>query len=609
MADANSTNLRSRRQAGAAPLSQRKTDGVFYTPDPVVRYIVQQTLAPLADASPGHDHPLRVLDPACGDGAFLVEVFRFLVARADEDPVDSTGATLSTEAVERRMRILRAHVFGVDIDRHAVAAAKRRLARLALGLGADDQATSAQHRSIERLARRLAGNLRCGDALLGPEFFLNDGDAFRQQEGGCTAPFAWSRDFADVLDNGGFDAVVGNPPYVNIRLIGQSRGAAVKEYFGHRYQCARGAYDLYVLFLEKAYELLRGGGTCGMIVPNKVAALDYAATCRGMLLEQTRLLHITDVAQLGLFPDAHVYPYVLCFKKEIPAADHMVAIHHPTNEAEMQAAQPSIEVHQSSFSSERGFRIHGELDVESRVATEPLGTRASLHSGTTGFVARQVAAALLELPTESDEPCFEFIVTGNIDRYAIRPGNVRYMNHSYERPGLPVAAAQLSAGKRRLFAAPKIVVGGMTRRIEAAFDPGNLALGVQVFAAVDPQDDPRYLLGLLNSKLLSYLFRIRFQAKRLANGYLAVNKAQLAQLPIRIIDPNQPTDQSLHDQIVKNVETMTRLQAELAETAGMRAAEPLQWQVDQCDADIDRCTYALYQVTDEERAAAEAIPG
>jgi hypothetical protein len=589
-------------------LSQQKADGVFYTPDSIVRYIVRQTVSPLLTERPGALPPLRVLDPACGDGAFLVEVFRFLAAREEGLQTNQDGTPLSTVAVDRRLRIIREHVFGVDIDRHAVAAAKRRLARLAIGIEADHATTSVQRRSIDRLARRLTGNIRCGDALLGPEFFLHEGGAFKMKEGGRTAPFAWSHDFAHVLDHGGFDAIVANPPYVNIRLLGQSRGAAIKEYFCHRYQCARGAYDMYVLFLEKAFELLRGGGTCGMIVPNKIAALDYATSCRGMLLEQTTLMHITDVARLGLFPTASVYPYVLSWKKEVPSPDHMVAIHHPSSESELQTPKPAIEVHQSSFSPETGFRIHGELDVESRVPTQPLASRARLHSGTTGFVARQIAAELLESPVAGDEPCFEFIVTGNIDRYSIRPGNVRYMKHSYLRPMLPMASAELSANKRRLFAGPKIVVAGLTRRLEAAFDPGNRALGVQVFAAADPQDDPRYLLGLLNSNLLSYLFRIRFQAKCLANGYLAVNKSQLGQLPIRLVDEDDPTVRALHDRVVAGVDKITALHAELAALAEPTGIADLQAQIDRCDAEIDDCVYLLYRVTDQERETAQADP-
>ena len=140
MANANSSNAWSQNARGAssaaATLSQRKAAGVFYTPDSLVRYIVQQALSPLLAEQTAEVPPLRVLDPACGDGAFLVEVFRFLAAHEEGLSTNEDAAPLSTMAVERRLGIIRDHVFGVDIDRVAVAAAKRRLARLALGIDA-----------------------------------------------------------------------------------------------------------------------------------------------------------------------------------------------------------------------------------------------------------------------------------------------------------------------------------------------------------------------------------------------------------------------------------------------------------------------------------------
>src|SRR5205823_10313677 len=116
-------------------------------------------------------------------------------------------------------------------------------------------------------------------------------------------------------------------------------------------------------------------------------------------------------------------------------------------------------------------------------------------------------------------------------------------NRDYARPRLPLDIPELSPAKRRLFARPKIVVAGMSRRLEAAWDEQGLALGVQVFAASEFQLDPFYLLALLNSKLLSYLFATRYAAKRLGGGYLAINKGQLARLPIRIIAPAARADQ------------------------------------------------------------------
>src|SRR5205823_14118858 len=117
-------------------------------------------------------------------------------------------------------------------------------------------------------------------------------------------------------------------------------------------------------------------------------------------------------------------------------------------------------------------------------------------------------------------------------RSTLFPYTTLFRSRDYSRPRLLLDIPELTAAKRRLFASPKIVIAGMSRRLEAAWDDRGLALGVQVFAASECQLDPFYLLALLNSKLLSYLFATRYAAKRLGGGYLAINKGQLVKLPI-----------------------------------------------------------------------------
>jgi hypothetical protein len=184
---------------------------------------------------------------------------------------------------------------------------------------------------------------------------------------------------------------------------------------------------------------------------------------------------------------------------------------------------------------------------------------------------------------------FDFIVSGNIDRYAISRGNVRFMKRTFTRPVLPMNADVLSENKRTLFAHPKIVIAGMSRRLEAAFDAGGLALGVQVYAVANFQDDPRYLLGILNSKLLSYLLWTRFQAKRLAGGYLAINKGQLAKLPIRFVDKADRQAVFMRDRIIDIVDGMERPNAA-------------------SDDEIDRLIYQLYRLTDDELETVKRYP-
>ena len=150
----------------------------------------------------------------------------------------------------------------------------------------------------------------------------------------------------------------------------------------------------------------------------------------------------------------------------------------------------------------------------------------------------------------------------------------------------------MTADKRKLFAGPKIVIAGMSRRLEAAWDSTGLALGVQVFAASKIQVDPFYLLALLNSKLLSYLFATRFAAKRLAGGYLAINKGQLAKLPI-VVGTGAPTK-------CVGVPSFERRLAELARSLTEQARRQPH------EDEADKLIYQLYRLTGAEIARVEA---
>ncbi len=583
----------------------KKASGVYYTPSPVVDYIVRGTLDPLVQGkSPMQlagrtenwerdetSHPLTVLDPACGIGYVLVGAYQLLLdwslqwyCKHDAERwLNGPHATLCRAEdslclrYDERKRILHDHIFGVDVDEQAIEIAKRSL----LAKLSDDQSVQETTSCFD--------NLRYGDSLIGSDFHKNGTPRNCDEASTIVRTFDWEAEFPAVMASGGFDAIVGNPPYVNARHIKQQQGEAVKRYFRERYRCARRAFDLYVLFVERSHEMLCPGGRAGLIVPNKIATLDYARPCRELLLHETTLDTITDVSDQQLFRDASVYPYIITWTKQFAVADHAVRIVIAADSENLSRAETSHFIRQAAWSAETGIAIHGTLDVETRVTTQPLGQRSLLQSGTTGFSAEQTALALKEQNADDDGDAYDFIVSGNIDRYAISLGDVRFMKRVFARPVLPIDSDCLTDNKRNLFANPKIVIAGMTRRLEAAFDGGGFALGVQVYAVANFTDDPRYLLGVLNSKLMSFLLRTRFQAKRLAGGYLAINKGQLAKLPIRVINPADQAAVLLRDEIIDLVDRITQ-QRHLFEAADRR---------------IDRLVYELYWLTDVEIKAIE----
>jgi SAM-dependent methyltransferase len=471
------------------------------------------------------------------------------------DPACGGGEFLME--VHRRLRLryrdepLTTAICGVDLDPAAVRLARGRLA--------------AEHRPMDRRADKC---ILLGDAL-DPR----------------------------LLQVESFDAVLGNPPYMSIRQLARSWPRARIDELRAQYAAARGNFDLYALFLERAVALLRPGGRCGLIVPNKWATADYARPCRELLLNQTAMECVLDLTGAGAFAGAAVYPQVLVFRKQPASRSHAVIVQPFECTRACAGASERVQIPQRLLSPV-AVSLTAPLDVESRGKTWPLGDVARLACGTAGYAAAAVAGRLGQRTASASVP---FITTGNIDRFSIQLGNVRFLNRMYADPRLPLDAPELSAARRTLFSAPKIVIAGMSRRLEAAYDDRGVALGVQVFAASPCQVDPYYLLALLNSKLLSYLFATRYAAKRLGGGYLAINKGQLARLPIRLIDQDDARARRLADLARSRNVVLDRHNPPLP-CKGARRAGSLTGD----DRELDTLVYDLYELTAAEIARVEA---
>jgi SAM-dependent methyltransferase len=402
---------------------------------------------------------------------------------------------------------------------------------------------------------------------------------------------------ASLLKSGPLDAIVGNPPFVSIRQLARTTPREQIDGWRRMFRTARGNFDLYVLFVERAVSLLRPGGRCGLIIPNKWATLDYARPLREMLLAETTLEDVIDLTGVRAFADAAVYPQVIVFRKEPPHRTHLVR-YRALEDAPATGQNGGPNLLRQLALAAAAISFHEPLAVEARVNTRPLGEVATLACGTPGYAAQTLAARLIEASGwPATERAADFITSGNIDRYAIRLGHVRYLKHTYARPRLPLDVLGLSAERRRLFSSPKIVLAGLSQRLEAAWDDRGLALGVQVFAASDCQVDPFYLLALLNSKLLAYLFATRYAAKRLGGGYLAINKGQLARLPILVPEPACPRAARLS----QFAQSLNRVPA-ASPAAGSLVQQPNV----ATDNRIDQVVYELYRLSSAEINRVEA---
>lgn len=316
-------------QQGEAPtISKRKKDGVFYTPQYITKYIVENTVGKLCrekKAELGIDESeyftdkkrqvatkkaliekleayrdwllqISICDPACGSGAFLNAALNFLIAEhklIDEMQAKVEGASLVFPNVENS--ILENNLYGVDINEESV-----EIAKLSLWLR-----TAKPHRKLNSLN----DNIKCGNSLI-------DDPAIAGEKA-----FNWQAEFPKVFEKGGFDVVIGNPPYVQLQTMGEMSDV----YARCGFQSYNKSADLYCLFTERGYNLLKPNGLQSFIMPNKWMLSSYGKELRSFIAKSD-LQQILNFGDIQFFDDATIYVCIFVTRKSSERSSEVLAL-------------------------------------------------------------------------------------------------------------------------------------------------------------------------------------------------------------------------------------------------------------------------------------------
>jgi hypothetical protein len=585
----------------------RKAGGVFYTPTFVVSAIVRETLGRLLASAelptlrkswqlcgPGRRTPLRVADIACGSGSFLLGAYQFLldwylaayVTDGAQKWATGRNPRLYQSArgdwrltITERKHILLDHIYGVDIDPQAVEVTK--LSLLLKVLEGEDEQTMGQQLALfpERALPDLGRNIKCGNSLIGPDFYEGQQMALLDDEAMQRVNvFDWPAEFPQVFsarpsgfsetlkvsDDGGFDVIIGNPPYIRIQALKEWAPLEV-EYYKRRYRAAsKGNYDIYVVFVEQGLALLNERGRLGYILPHKFFNAQYGQPLRSLLAEGQHLAQVVHFGDQQVFAGATTYTCLLFLDKEAQPAFRFVKAH---DLAAWRQGEAQVEGEIEAWTARSGewnFVVGSGSDLFSRLAEylvklKDVASRmyqGPITSADTVYLFKeyQVAGGLAQVfsqelqtsvPIERD--ALKIVIrSGSISRYSATPtamvlfpyevigASARLYSQKEMRDRSPLAWSYLNQNRKLLegrekgkfkdtqwyrfgrtqnlgmWEQPKIMVPYMITDLAAYLDRSddfyfiNVTTGGYGLTSDEATGSLSYLCGLLNSRLLDF---------------------------------------------------------------------------------------------------------
>lgn len=520
-------------RTGERPPSKRKKDGVFYTPRYITKYIVENTVGALCiqkrnelniideEFAPQKRKAntqqllqkleeyrawllqLTICDPACGSGAFLNQALEFLIA--EHQSIDALKAKLFGDAIvlsDVENSILENNLYGVDINEEAV-----EIAKLSLWLR-----TARKGRKLNSLNQ----HIKCGNSLIDDAAIAGD------------KAFNWQKEFPEVFEKGGFDVVVGNPPW------GATLSDESKVYLNKVYKSSSGESESYIYFTEMAFEkLVKTNGFFSFITPNTWFYLEKFESLRNYFLG-FNILQLVELEK-RIFEDApDIIPVIFIIYKK-PFTNSSITCYKLKK-----GCLPTFLIDESIFSD-------NNINKEQWLAIKgtPFNLLLSLNKS-------KIIKKLSNYPKLSNSYIVRYgIKTGNNERYVSKhfsndfklclpaASTVKRYLINWEGDYLNFGS-HLSGFSNNSFEKPKILIQyirklSMDRRLIVALDEQGIYYPLNNFSFIEAKKDEfdlKYLLNILNSDLMNFYF---------ANNFIDYNikPKYIEQLPIKIIPPEQ----------------------------------------------------------------------
>lgn len=592
----------------------RKAGGVYYTPQYIVEYIVKNTVGKLTEnKTPKEVSKIKIVDPACGSGSFLIGAYQYLldfhknyytdngkISKGNKsNPLTPEGNLTTAE----KKRILLNNIFGVDIDVNAVEVTK--LSLLLKCMEGETQASIASQLRLfnERVLPTLDNNIKDGNSLVDTDFYDNQLDFGDENK---IKPFNWQKGFPEVFKQGGFDVVIGNPPYIQSRE-GQFNDNE-KNYYNTKFKITEYQINTYGLFIEKGVTLLKQKGLLGFIIPNYWLSTKFDKKLRKFIFQENKVVELVNVYKV--FEEAVVDTLLLIatkgnsnkyqksFLKSIDRnftsiSERLAAIQNNQwtylNEIAIDEKQDDIEISFKDSIELKAKKIIGDYFL--------LKFGAKLYEIGKGIPPQRKEHStngVYESNKKNDSTYLKLLKGRHIKRYFID------WKESYVKYGNNLAAPRDPS----LFIGDRILIQRIVSKkcLDATFTDNHLVCNTDVIT-LKPKTkvNCKFYLAILSSKLIgAYIKSNNINLDR--NVFPKINTNTLESVPVPDIDK---VDKSIVQEMTKMVDQLLKLNKEITATKLATQGSHLQSKIDYCESRINQIVYQLYELTEAEVKIAE----
>lgn len=590
----------------------RKAGGVYYTPKYIVDYIIQNTIGKLIEGkSPKEIAKLKFADIACGSGSFLIGVLDCLIVyhtkyynehieEAKKDKCLNVDG-LYVLSIKQKQKILTNNIYGVDLDHQATEVTQL---SLYLKMLEDETTATANEMQVlfhEKILPDLSKNIKCGNSIINTNILASQLFNFKEER--KLNPFDFETAFPEVFNQGGFNVIIGNPPYVDIKALNPLE----VDYYFKNYKTTENRINLYSVFIEKAISMLDKKGLLGYIIPNSILYQSSYLKLRQLILAKYNLHKIVRVPD-NVFIGVKAETAIIILGNEARSGnvdvilfDRKEVINFIDEKRKFTISQETWKDHSLATWDVYGNPSINLLLNKLESNSIPLYKKVDFCLGLTpydaykGHTPEQIEKRVFHSGKAKDKTFKKILGGTNVLRYVVDNNVKEYISYG-DWLGAP--------REKKFFTRPRIlvrqIVSGNPLRIYAGYTEEELYNAQSIFNIINKENeilDLFLLTAILNSTLMNFYHKYKYLdlSKNLFQKILIQN---CKQFPIPIIHLKNIEQKAICDNIISLVKNLLLAKKQQIQTE--RDKDYLQNKSQGLDRQIDNLVFSLYGLNEEE---------